>query len=67
MVRALGKDGAKLGKVGKQLDKLVKAAAPVGPALPGPIRERQRRRAGCVSLAQPDYWYICLIEFAFGS
>ncbi|KAK9812342.1 hypothetical protein WJX73_003829 [Symbiochloris irregularis] len=46
MMRALGKDGAKLGKVGKQLAKLAKAAAPVGPALPGPIQARQRRRAG---------------------
>lgn len=46
LIAGLGDSKAKLGAARKTLERLEKKAAPVAAPLPGPIRERQTRKAG---------------------
>ena len=46
LIAGLGDSRAKLGAARKVLEKLDKKAAPVAAPLPGPIRQRQERKAG---------------------
>lgn len=46
LIAGLGDSKAKLGAARKALERLEKKAAPVAAPLPGPIRQRQERKAG---------------------
>lgn len=52
LIAGLGDSKAKLGAVRKTLERLEKKAAPVAAPLPGPIKQRQERKAGCVGLGR---------------
>ncbi|PSC76740.1 U3 small nucleolar RNA-associated 14-like protein A isoform A [Micractinium conductrix] len=57
LIAGLGDSKAKLGAVRKTLERLEKKAAPVSAPLPGPIRQRQERRAGYEeSKKEADKW-----------
>ena len=49
MLAPLGQPEGKLTKAQKQLKQLAKKAQAVEPPLPGPIRARKERQAGCTS------------------
>ena len=49
MLAHLGPQEGKLSKAEKQLKQLAKKAQAVEPPLPGPIRTRKERQAGCPS------------------
>ncbi len=46
LIAGLGDSKTKLGAARKALERLEKKAAPVSAPLPGPIRQRQERKAG---------------------
>jgi hypothetical protein len=46
LIAGLGDGKAKLGASRKALERLEKKSAPVAAPLPGPIRQRQERKAG---------------------
>lgn len=50
LIAGLGDSKIKLGASRKTLEKLERKAAPVSAPLPGPIRQRQERKAGCVAV-----------------
>ncbi|PRW50835.1 U3 small nucleolar RNA-associated 14-like protein A [Chlorella sorokiniana] len=57
LIAGLGDSKAKLGAARKTLERLEKKAAPVSAPLPGPIRQRQERKAGYdESKKEADKW-----------
>lgn len=46
LIAGLGDSKAKLGAARKALERLEKKSAPVAAPLPGPIQQRQERKAG---------------------
>ncbi|KAL4441441.1 hypothetical protein ABPG77_001945 [Micractinium sp. CCAP 211/92] len=57
LIAGLGESKSKLGAARKALEKLEKKAAPVAAPLPGPIRQRQERKAGYEeSKKEADKW-----------
>lgn len=46
LIAGLGDSKSKLGAARKALERLEKKATPVAAPLPGPIRQRQERKAG---------------------
>lgn len=47
LIRALGEPKGKRSKAEKQLARLVRKPEAVAPPLPGPIKSRKERQAGC--------------------
>ena len=52
LMAGLGPNRTKLAKAGKQLEQLARGAKAVAPPLPGPIRARKERQAGCAPALQ---------------
>ena len=49
LIAGLGPEARRLGAARRTLEKLDKQTNPVQPPLPGPVRRRKQRQAGCVS------------------
>ena len=49
LIAGLGPEARRLGAARRTLEKLDKQTKPVQPPLPGPVRRRKQRQAGCVS------------------
>jgi hypothetical protein len=52
LIQGLGDSKGKLGAARKALERLERRTAPVAAPLPGPIKQRQERKAGCVGIVR---------------